>query len=551
MASFSPQGTQYAPQGTRYVPQGIRYSPHGVRLPAGPLWTPALMSKGFTVSGPNAWLKSNDVSTITKDGSNRVSAMAHHNAVFPDPVVQATSTQQPLYIANFAGPGLDGITFDGAATTGDILKCLTGPFSVADWIFTVWTRANAAQNGNATSNTRTLVQMANASGGTGKIYGIQAYRTTVDAAQNIVGIKTQGNAAGVNSTNLAFAENVRSLMYGGFLGGAQGIGVNGDLPLNSAVSSGASVYDGFAIGGNGNNIADYFAGTHHETVGYPIASLPGGGLDYERLYNEGYMAWAWNLQGVLRSDHPFKNFPPYASQWTGNVRRYYNLGNSVMNYFAIGNGGTGLTNTQSPVIIVNNQGISGDYLNNIYLRGIGQAANSITGYITQPVDYRSIMLIGEAIINGESGPLPPGWNGNLAHDWKLYVQGMVALAQSSHYLIFKPWYTLADSYALGGSLRNMIDNDMWPWAQANYPAANLFDPNAVGFALTAPGQLYDDPFYYARGQSAAALFQLDHTHPEQNNIDLVDGNVLPPIPVPNASINIVAQQNGWLNVGIY
>lgn len=69
----------------------------------------------LTNSSLRLWLDANDSSTVTKDGSNKVSAWADKSSS-ADNAIQASGTAQPVYSTTSLN-SLSGITFDGTDDT--------------------------------------------------------------------------------------------------------------------------------------------------------------------------------------------------------------------------------------------------------------------------------------------------------------------------------------------------------------------------------------------------------------------------------------------------
>jgi hypothetical protein len=115
------------------------------------------------------WYDWNDLTTITKDGSNLVSSWLDKLLSGHD-LVQATGLKQPVWSA-------DGITFDGAATNGDQLK--TGTFTLNQPVMAYivmkqvsWTSTDFVLDGYTDSTL--ILQQRTASPGLA-IYGGTAY----------------------------------------------------------------------------------------------------------------------------------------------------------------------------------------------------------------------------------------------------------------------------------------------------------------------------------------------------------------------------------------
>lgn len=147
--------------------------------------------------------------------------------------------------------------------------------------------------------------------------------------ENNVGFKFYGNSGGYNlsiaGSAAPNAKGIYSEVFGSLSGTVYKNGTAGGTG-SSTYTPGTSV--GYALGGRWNNgiAAPYINSYYYEVIVYNRALSV-----TQRQQIEGYLAWKWNLQGSLPSNHPYKNTPVYAQPPFPLVSRIPYLTNKYFN----------------------------------------------------------------------------------------------------------------------------------------------------------------------------------------------------------------------------
>lgn len=240
---------------------------------AGPdLWTPADLT-----TPPSFWLDASDIATITKDGSNRVSAWADKSGNAND--ASATSTHQPLYTASntdFNNNPTIGPDAAGQGMLMDTNVFSNSYFSMNDNDMVV---GDAAIDANLSLPANVV------------LYAIW------DGASDVGAVRINGGSAIVGSD--FSVTGAGSFMCAARLEGTYG-GVDPD-----------DIYGRFFDATQGSimdRTSDYARGINAKFA--EIIYLGYAPDTTDRQLIEGYLAHKWDLAGNLPSDHPYKSAPP-------------------------------------------------------------------------------------------------------------------------------------------------------------------------------------------------------------------------------------------------
>jgi hypothetical protein len=227
----------------------------GVNMQRGGLVVPAVLSDGNTV----AWYDSQDLTTITKDGSNRVSKWADKLLSTRD-LLQAVDPDKPIS----AG---DGLLFDGI---DHYMKTAVALFTGANArsIYVVYTNLKTGsyvtnicgQASGSTASTWFLVQ-ARTSGPTGDPY-LAAYADDL------------GNG-------LTVANNTKKLVTASYSGTVASIDKNG-INITSVNKTYNTVNDGFVVGVDNTALGVYGNCRIYDIV---VRSLIDGATDKVAIEN--------------------------------------------------------------------------------------------------------------------------------------------------------------------------------------------------------------------------------------------------------------------------
>jgi hypothetical protein len=254
----------------------------------------------LSISGCCWWLDAADVTTITKDGSNKVSNWADKSTnAFQ--FAQSTATNKPTYTANNQN-GKGTITFNAANST-----YLAGPstFAIGTSSFALFAVASY------TSNTSYGTVFAKS------LYGSQTGRIIMTKDSGGFSICYTHGDTRIAALTLTYASGSYQLfeLIVNRTEGKDYAYQNGTLvgsltfpdATNYTASSNLMLVGAYNNGTGGAAQPGYYlTGNVAEILAYKSSDM--SSLNRERV--EGYLAWKWGIQGNLPSNHTYKNAAP-------------------------------------------------------------------------------------------------------------------------------------------------------------------------------------------------------------------------------------------------
>lgn len=245
------------------------------------LWTPAALGSSVL----KLWLDANDISTITKDGSNYVSQWddksGNNNHVY-----QATGSYQPLFSNN-------SIVFDGSN------DCLVASNTLS-----------AEDVAGANRNTVMLFQLMKYVNDGHHFWCSQSNRnnrfTILGNGTFDFVSYTTGRLASWSTLISGSDFDIVACSYNG-AAKTQRAAVNGTqvaIDTNDALALASSTYY-ISIGQPYNDNTSWFGGSETKEI------LLINNYDFDTLQKvEGYQAHKWGFTSKLPADHPYKTNPP-------------------------------------------------------------------------------------------------------------------------------------------------------------------------------------------------------------------------------------------------
>lgn len=273
----------------------MRYKNTGLKAAAG-LWTPAVLS-------PVLWFDARDITTITKDGSNKVTGWRNKGSavVTAAPMAGATDYYKPTFVYPGAIAGQPAMRFDGDRNDLGGSFTFGGNTGTAFWFGTQNTQLNTTTGGildmGATSNSN----VASAAD-----VNCAWFRRTTTYFQ------TKYNAATLVQFDAFWdipfmwcvVRSAADQMFYAYVNDAEPA-----VASAAALSSrtfGSNVFTmGVNLGANAvantlNIAADY----------YELFLFSSALSQSDRNKLHGYVAHKWSKQDLLAAGHPYKNAPP-------------------------------------------------------------------------------------------------------------------------------------------------------------------------------------------------------------------------------------------------
>ena len=253
----------------------------------------------FTINGCCLWMDSNDLTTITKNVSNKVSKWVDKSANAFN-FIQDTSGNQPTYSTDPSGNGI--ISFTSSAS-----NYLAGPsnFSIGTSSYSLFVVCSFVSNSvNGTVFAKTLS-------------GSQNGRLFIMRNPNIsISYYHPGDLTLADTPNTTYPVNIYQI-FELIVNRTEGIDYafqNGTL-LSSKLFTDATNYSNSAnlmlIGAYNNSATTplngtFLNGTVAEIVSYKSTDM--SSITRQRI--EGYLAWKWGIQNRLASYHAYRNASP-------------------------------------------------------------------------------------------------------------------------------------------------------------------------------------------------------------------------------------------------